>query len=36
MVNVNVTGGTLDSEEINYYVESAQKKFPEKNLTSID
>lgn len=36
MVNVNVTGGTLDNEEINYYVESAQKKFPEKNLTSIE
>ena len=25
MVNVNVTGGTLDREEINYYVENAQK-----------
>ncbi len=36
MVNVNVTGGTLESDEINYYVESAQKKFPEKNLTSIE
>lgn len=35
MVNVNVTGGTLDREEINYYVENAQKKFPEKNLTIV-
>jgi hypothetical protein len=36
MVNVNVTGGTLSREEIDYYVDAAEKKFADKNLTAID
>lgn len=36
MIDVNVTGGTLERGEIDYYIENAQRKFPDKNLTSID
>lgn len=36
MVNVNVTGGDLSQQEINYYIEHAQEKYPEKQLTAID
>ena len=36
MVNVNVTGGTLPQSEIDYYVESACRKFPDRVITAID
>lgn len=36
MVDVRVTGGTLPQGEINAYVEYAEKKFADKNLTAID
>lgn len=36
MVNVKVTGGALPQEEINYYVENAQRRFAGKNLTAVE
>lgn len=36
MVNVNVTGGTLPQEEIEYYIANAQRKNPDRFLTAID
>ena len=36
MVDVRVTGGTLPQGEIDAYVEYAEKKFADKNLTAID
>ncbi len=36
MVKVNVTNGTLPQDEINYYVESAQQRYPDKELIAID
>ncbi len=36
MVNVNITGGELTEHEIDYYVSSAKKKYPDKIITSID
>ncbi len=36
MTEVNVTGGSLSDEEINYYIDNAHRKYPEKRLRSID
>lgn len=36
MVDVNVTGGKLPKEEIDYYIECARTKYPDKHLRSID
>ncbi|MGN0688634.1 MAG: anaerobic ribonucleoside-triphosphate reductase [Oscillospiraceae bacterium] len=36
MININVTNGTLPQSEIDYYVEQAQKKYPDKVITAID
>ncbi len=36
MIDIRVTNGTLSQQEINYYVEQAQKKFPDKEITAID
>ncbi len=36
MIDINVTNGTLSQQEINYYVEQAQRKYPEKVITAID
>ena len=36
MIKVNVTGGSLPQEEINYYVEQAQRKYADKVITQID
>lgn len=36
MVDVKVTNGTLPQQEIEYYIEQAQKKYPDKVLTAID
>ena len=36
MVDVNVTGGKLKKEEIDYYIGCAEEKYPDKQLRSID
>lgn len=36
MIRINVTNGTLPQAEIDYYVEQAQKKYPDKTITAID
>ncbi len=36
MVDVNVTGGKLCREEIDFYIENAKTRYPEKHLRSID
>lgn len=36
MIDVNVTGGKLPQEEINYYIERAHEKYPEKHLRAIE
>ena len=36
MVDVNVTGGKLPQEEIDYYIECARAKYPDKHLRSIE
>ena len=36
MIEINITNGTLSEQEVNYYVESAKQKFPDKQLTAID
>lgn len=36
MVDVNVTGGKLAREEIDYYINIAQEKYPDKHLRAID
>lgn len=36
MIQVNVTNGTLSQQEIDYYLEAAQKKYPDKQLTAVD
>ena len=35
-MKINVTGGTLPQQEIDYYTEMALKKYPERNITAID
>ncbi len=36
MVDVNITGGKLGRDEIDFYIEKAKAKYPEKHLRSID
>ncbi len=36
MIKTTVTGGVLPQDEINYYVERAQKQYPDKVITEID
>ena len=36
MININVSNGTLSQYEIDYYVDQAQKKYPDKVITAID
>ena len=36
MVDVNVTGGKLAREEIDYYIDQAKEKYPDKHLRAID
>ncbi len=36
MIDIRVTNGTLSQHEIDYYVEQARKKFPDKEITAID
>lgn len=36
MIQVNVTNGTLSQHEIDCYIDSAQKKYPDKVLTGVD
>lgn len=36
MVDVNVTGGKLAREEIDYYINYAEEKYPDKHLRAID
>ena len=36
MIDVNVTGGKLSQDEINYYIEAASAQYPEKHLRAID
>ena len=36
MIDVNVTGGKLSQDEINYYIEAAGAQYPEKHLRAID
>ena len=36
MVDVNVIGGKLGREEIDYYITTAQEKYPDKHLRAID
>lgn len=36
MVDVNVTGGKLSREEVDFYIVKAQEKYPEKHLRAID
>ncbi len=36
MIDINVTNGTLPQSEIDYYVEQAHKKYPDKVITAID
>ena len=35
-MNVNVTGGTLEQEEIQQYINRANEKFPNKKIKGID
>lgn len=35
-MKINVTGGTLSQQEIDYYTEAALKKYPNRNITAID
>ena len=36
MVDVNVIGGKMAREEIDYYIDCAQEKYPDKHLRAID
>ncbi len=36
MIDVNVTGGKIPQEEIDYYIECAREKYPDKHLRAID
>ena len=35
-MKINVTGGTLPQQEIDYYTEAAMKKYPDRTITAID
>ena len=36
MIKVNITNGTLPQQEIDYYVNAAIEKYPDKVITAID
>ncbi len=36
MIDVTVIGGKIQQEEIDYYIECAREKYPEKHLRAID
>ena len=36
MVEVNVTGGEMTQQEIDYYVEHSQKKYPDRKIQKLD
>lgn len=36
MIDVNVIGGKLAQEEIDFYIDRAHEKYPEKHLRAID
>lgn len=36
MIDVNVIGGKLQQDEIDYYIKCAREKYPEKHLRAID
>ena len=36
MIDVNVIGGKLSKDEINYYIEAAGAQYPDKHLRAID
>ncbi len=36
MVDVNVTGGKLAQDEIDYYIDIAREKYPTKHLRAMD
>ena len=36
MIDVNVTGGKISRDEINYYIEAAGAQYPDKHLRAID
>lgn len=36
MVDVNVTGGKLEQDEIDYYIDRVREKYPNKHLRSMD
>ena len=35
-MKINVTGGTLPQQEIDYYTDAALKKYPDRNITAIE
>lgn len=35
-MKINVTGGTLPKQEIDYYTQAALKKYPNRRITAID
>lgn len=36
MIDVNITGGKISREEVNYYIEAASVQYPNKHLRAID
>ena len=36
MIDINVTGGNLSDAEVQYYINEAREKYPDKTLRSID
>lgn len=36
MIDINFIGKKLPQEEVDYYINCAQKKYPDKNLCGID
>lgn len=36
MIDVNVIGGKLSDAEVQYYIEDAAEKYPDKNLQAIE
>lgn len=36
MIDVNVTGGKIPQDEIDYYIEHAEDQYPKKHLRAID
>ena len=36
MIDVNITGGKMSRDEVNYYIEAASAQYPDKHLRAID